>query len=395
LGYFFPILEYQISFGLSRAGSSGLKDDIMKHIVCIVGTRPEGIKMAPLIKALKKETWLRVTVLATAQHRHLLDQVLSLFDIQPDVDLDIMRPNQALPELTSRLITALDEKFGELAPDVVLAQGDTTTVMAAAMVAFYRRIPFGHVEAGLRTHDLNNPFPEEMNRLVAGHLASWHFVPTERSRRNLLREGIADAAIHVTGNTVIDALLEVAATDWPLNVPLDPRRRLVLVTAHRRENFGEPFRAICRAILQLLDRYPDIEVVYPVHPNPNVQLVVRELLGGHARILLCDPLDYAPFVEIQKRSFLILTDSGGVQEEAPALGKPVLVLRAETERPEAVDEGVVRLVGTDEALIVAEASRLLDSDSEYRRMARGVSPYGDGLAAGRIVNVLRNALGAS
>jgi UDP-N-acetylglucosamine 2-epimerase (non-hydrolysing) len=363
-----------------------------QHILCIVGTRPEGIKMAPLIKALEREPWARVTVLATAQHRGLLDQVLSLFGIRPDIDLDIMRPNQALPELTARLITALDEKFGELSPDVVLAQGDTTTVMTAALVAFYRRIPFGHVEAGLRTHDMDNPFPEEMNRLVAGHLARWHFVPTQRSRQNLLREGIADAAIHVTGNTVIDALLEVAATDFPLDIPLDASRRLVLVTAHRRENFGEPFRAVCRAIRQLVDRYDDIEVLYPVHPNPNVQATAHELLGGHPRIRLCDPLDYAPFVEAQKRACLILTDSGGVQEEAPALGKPVLVLRTETERPEAVDEGVVRLVGTDEVRIVAEASRLLDSEAAYREMARGVSPYGDGHAAARIASVLREAL---
>ena len=363
-----------------------------KHILCIVGTRPEGIKMAPLIKALKREPWARVTVLATAQHRDLLDQVLALFGIVPDVDLDIMRPNQALPELTARLITALDDKFAELQPDVVLAQGDTTTVMTAALVAFYRRIPFGHVEAGLRTHDLDNPFPEEMNRLVAGHLARWHFVPTQRSRQNLLREGIADAIIHVTGNTVIDALLEVAATDWPLATPLDASKRLVLVTAHRRENFGEPFRAVCRAIRALVERHADIEVLYPVHPNPNVSQVAHALLGDHPRIRLCAPLDYAPFVEAQKRAYLILTDSGGVQEEAPALGKPVLVMRSETERPEAVDEGVVRLVGTDEARIYEEAARLLSDPQAYRAMARGVSPYGDGKAAQRIVAVLRESL---
>jgi UDP-N-acetylglucosamine 2-epimerase (non-hydrolysing) len=366
-----------------------------KHILCIVGTRPEGIKMAPLIKALKREPWAKVTVLATAQHRDLLDQVLALFDIVPDVDLDIMRPNQALPELTARLITALDGKFDELRPDVVLAQGDTTTVMTAALVAFYRRIPFGHVEAGLRTHDLDNPFPEEMNRLVAGHLARWHFVPTQRSRQNLLREGIDDAAIHVTGNTVIDALLEVAATDWPLDVPLDDSKRLVLVTAHRRENFGEPFRAVCRAIRTLVEQHADIEVLYPVHPNPNVSAVAHELLGDHPRIRLCAPLDYAPFVEAQKRAHLILTDSGGVQEEAPALGKPVLVMRVETERPEAVDEGVVRLVGTDEVCIVREASRLLQDSQAYHEMARGVSPYGDGNAAQRIVSVLHEALAGS
>jgi len=234
-----------------------------------------------------------------------------------------------------------------------------------------------------------------MNRLVAGHLARWHFVPTQRSRQNLLREGISDAAIHVTGNTVIDALLDVASTDWPLAIPLDSRKRLLLVTAHRRENFGEPLRAICRAIRQLVDRYADIEVVFPVHPNPQVCSIVHELLGKHTRIRLCEPLDYASFVEIQKRAFLILTDSGGVQEEAPALGKPVLVLRTETERPEAVDEGVVRLVGTNQTLIVAEVSRLLDNDLAYRKMAHGVSPYGDGHAAQRIVAALRQALSPS
>ena len=363
-----------------------------KHIVCIVGTRPEGIKMAPLIQALKRESWARVTVLATAQHRGLLDQVLALFGISPDIDLDIMRANQSLPELTSRLITALDEKFAELTPDVVLSQGDTTTVMTAALVAFYRRIPFGHVEAGLRTHDMENPFPEEMNRLVAGHLAKWHFVPTQRSRQNLLREGIESSAIHVTGNTVIDALLEVAATDRGLNIGLDPSLRLVLLTAHRRENFGEPFRSICRAVRELVERHADIQVLYPVHPNPNVRQVAYELLGGHDRIILCDPLDYAPFVEAQKRAHLILTDSGGVQEEAPALGKPVLVLRSETERPEAVDEGVVRLVGTEEQRIIDEADLLLRDAEAYRAMARGVSPYGDGNAAQRIVAVLRREL---
>lgn len=362
-----------------------------KHILCIIGTRPEGIKMAPLVQALKREPWAKVTVLATAQHRDLLDQVLELFNITPDVDLNIMRANQQLPGLTARLITALDEKFAELKPDIVLAQGDTTTVMTAALVAFYHRIAFGHVEAGLRTHDLDNPFPEEMNRVVAGHLARWHFVPTERSRQNLLREGIPDEKIFVTGNTVIDALLDVAASEHPLDIPLDESKRLILVTAHRRENFGEPLRAMCRAVRTLVDRYADVEVLYPVHPNPNVQMAAHELLGGHSRIHLCEPLDYAPFVEVQKRAFLILTDSGGVQEEAPALAKPVLVMRVETERPEAVDEGVVKLVGSDEVLIVGEASRLLDDPEAYRVMARGVSPYGDGKAAQRIVDVLRGA----
>lgn len=364
----------------------------MKKVLCIVGTRPEGIKMAPLIQVLKREAWAEVTVLATAQHRKLLDQVLSLFDIVPDADLDIMRANQTLAELTSRLVSALDQSFTRLAPDVVLAQGDTTSVMTAALVAFYHKIPFGHVEAGLRTHDKYNPFPEEMNRVMAGHLARWHFAPTEASRENLSREGIDEALIHVTGNTVIDALLQVAKHSRPLDVQLDVGKRLVLVTAHRRENFGEPFRSVCRAIAELVDRHDDIEVIYPVHPNPNVRDVAHEILGRHPRIHLCAPLDYAPFVEAQKRATLIITDSGGVQEEAPALGKPVLVLRNETERPEAVDEGVVRLVGTDQARIVHEASRLLTDPEAYRAMARGVSPYGDGKASVRIVEVLKHDL---
>ncbi|RDS80992.1 non-hydrolyzing UDP-N-acetylglucosamine 2-epimerase [Dyella psychrodurans] len=365
---------------------------VRKHILCIVGTRPEGIKMAPVIKALKCEPWARVTVMTTAQHRALLDQVLKLFGIKVDVDLNIMRANQGLSELTERLIAALDANLAELSPDVVLAQGDTTTVMTAALVAFYRHIPFGHIEAGLRTHDLHSPFPEEMNRLVAGRLAKWHFVPTVNAMENLLREGIDDAHIHLTGNTVIDTLLDTACSDWPLNIPLNPNRRLILVTAHRRENFGAPIRAICRAIRTLVNRYPDVEVLYPVHPNPNISTAVRAILGDHPRIYLCDPLDYAPFVEAQKRAYLILTDSGGVQEEAPALGKPVLVLRSETERPEAVEAGVVRLVGTDAVRIVEEASRLLDDSTAYRAMARGVSPYGDGQASRRIVSVLRNSL---
>jgi len=366
--------------------------DRRKRILCVVGTRPEGIKMAPVIQALQREAWAQVIVLSTAQHRDLLDQVLQLFDIVPDADLDLMRADQDLAELTARLIPALDAKFAQLQPEVVLAQGDTTTVMTAALVAFYRHIQFGHVEAGLRTHDLDNPFPEEMNRLVAGHLAHWHFAPTGRARRNLLREGIPEDAIHVVGNTVIDALLQVAAKERRLPVSLDPGKRLVLVTAHRRENFGEPFRAVCRAIRALVDRHPDIEVVYPVHPNPNVRRVACELLAEHPRIKLCAPLDYASFVEAQKRACLILTDSGGVQEEAPALGKPVLVLRTETERPEAIEAGVARLVGTREEHIVEQASLLLDDERAWRAMARGASPYGDGESAQRIVRILRRAL---
>lgn len=344
--------------------------------------------MAPVILSLKKNSEFDVRVLATAQHRHMLDQVLKVFDIEPDIDLDIMRPNQALTTLTARLLLDLDDVLLAEKPDVVLAQGDTTTVMTVALACFYHRIPFGHVEAGLRTWDLQNPFPEEMNRVIAGRLAKWHFAPTEGSRQNLLREGVSDADIVVTGNTVIDALLSVAERDVVLPIEIDPTKRLILVTAHRRENFGEPFERVCRAVLTLLERNPDVQVLYPVHPNPNVRDTAHRLLGSHPRVVLCDPLDYLPFVAAMKRAYLILSDSGGVQEEAPALGKPVLVLRHETERPEAVQEGTVKLVGTDFDAIVSEVQRLLDDESAYRDMARGASPYGDGHAAARIMKVL-------
>lgn len=344
--------------------------------------------MAPVILALKKQPWAKVRVLATAQHRHMLDQVLRFFGIEPDIDLDIMRPNQALTTLTARLLLELDGVLQSEKPDAVLVQGDTTTVMTAALACFYHRIPVGHVEAGLRTGDMQNPFPEEANRVIAGRLARWHFAPTESSRQNLLREGIADRDIVVTGNTVIDSLLMTAAQELDLGMGLDPARRMVLVTSHRRENFGEPFRNICRALRDLADRNPDVQFLYPVHPNPNVKDVAHEMLSPCANFRLCDPLDYAPFVAAMKRSFFIISDSGGVQEEAPALGKPVLVLREETERPEAVDAGVVKLVGPDYQRIVVEAQRLLDDEAAYRAMARGVSPYGDGHAAGRIVRTL-------
>ena len=359
-----------------------------KRILAVVGTRPEAIKMAPVIRALQAAPWAEVRVLATAQHRQMLDQVLDAFGIVPDIDLDIMAPGQTLPELTSRLLARLDEVFAREQPDAVLIQGDTTTVMAAAMAAFYRRIAVGHVEAGLRTGDLHNPFPEEMNRIVAGRLSRWHFAPTAGSRDNLLREGFDPASIHVTGNTVIDALLEVVQRDTPLPVEVPEGRRMVLVTAHRRENFGAPFREVCLAIRDLADRYADVHFVYPVHPNPNVSVPAREILDGHDRITLCPPMDYLPFVAAMKRAHLVLTDSGGVQEEAPALGKPVLVMRRETERPEAVEAGVVRLVGPVREAIIAEVSRLLDDTDAYADMAKGVSPYGDGHAAARIVDIL-------
>lgn len=361
----------------------------MIKTMCVMGTRPEAIKMSPVIHSLRNDSSFNVTVLATAQHRHLLDQVLFLFDIKPDIDLNIMKPNQALATLTANLLLSLDKVLQSEKPDIVLAQGDTTTVMSIALACFYQRIPFGHVEAGLRTWDMANPFPEEMNRVVAGRLTRWHFAPTESARQNLLREGVSDNDITVTGNTVIDALLSVAERDAELPAGIDPAKRLILMTAHRRENFGEPFENICSAVLTLLDNNPDVQILYPVHPNPNVQSIAHKLLGNNKQVILCEPLDYLPFVASMKQSYLILTDSGGVQEEAPALGKPVLVLRQETERPEAVNEGVVKLVGTDKEAIVSETQRLLDDKNAYKAMARGVSPYGDGRASERIVRVLR------
>ena len=349
--------------------------------------------MAPVILALKQEPWANVRVLPTAQHRHMLDQVNEFFGIDPDIDLNIMRPSQALTTLTARLLLELDNVLQAEKPDAVLVQGDTTTVMAVAMACFYHRIPIGHVEAGLRTWDMQNPFPEEANRVIAGKLACWHFAPTEGSRQNLLKEGVLDKDIVVTGNTVIDALLMTAAKGLTLDMPLDPAKRLVLVTSHRRENFGEPFRNICRALRTLANNNPEVQFIYPVHPNPNVKDVAYEFLAELPNFQLCEPLDYAPFIAAMERAYIILTDSGGVQEEAPALGKPVLVLRDETERPEAVDQGVVKLVGPNYESIVKEAQRLLDDDDAYRFMARGVSPYGDGHAAERIVKVLREHFG--
>jgi UDP-N-acetylglucosamine 2-epimerase (non-hydrolysing) len=372
--------------------SERLEKGLKKRIVCVVGTRPEAIKMAPVIRALGHATWARPYVLLTAQHREMLDQVMRLFGIDADDDLDVMRPNQRLPALTAQLIPALDAALERAQPDAVLAQGDTTTVLCAALASFYRRTPFGHVEAGLRTGDLDYPFPEEANRVLASRLARWHFAPTETARTNLLREGIASAAIHVTGNTVIDALLDVAPRAQGVDLTFAQGRRLVLLTAHRRENFGAPLAQVFAAVRELVDRFADIAVLYPVHPNPHVKTSAERLLGGHPRIKLTAPLDYEPFVAAMKAAFLILTDSGGVQEEAPALGKPVLVLRNETERPEAVDAGVVELVGPDRGRIVERAARLLEEAAAYRTMAKGVSPYGDGRAAGRIVRVMRSAL---
>jgi UDP-N-acetylglucosamine 2-epimerase (non-hydrolysing) len=369
------------------AGVSGPSSGRLR-VVCIVGTRPEAIKMAPVILELAERAWAEVVVVATAQHRELADEVFSLFGIRPAIDLNLMQPGQTLVELSARALTALDRTFAELKPDVVIAQGDTTTVLTAAMACFYRGIPFLHLEAGLRSFDLQNPYPEEFNRIVASRLARLHFAPTAGSRRNLLNERVPDEDIVVTGNTVIDALQLTAAKDTPPPIALAPNRRLVLVTVHRRENFGEPLKAICAAIATLVREHPDIEVLWPVHPNPNVKPFVQATFAGTERIHLADPLPYGTFVAAMKHAFLILSDSGGVQEEAPALGRPVLVLRTETERPEAIEAGVVRLVGTDTDAILAHARELLNDGAAYARMARGVSPYGDGQASRRLADAI-------
>lgn len=348
--------------------------------------------MAPVIRALKNEVVFDVKVVATAQHRSMLDQVLTYFDIVPDFDLDLMKENQNLSELTARILTRFDLILQSFSPDLVLAQGDTTTVMAVSLACFHRHVPFGHVEAGLRTGNLRNPFPEEANRVIAGKLAHVHFAPTESARRNLLHEGVREDDVHVTGNTVIDALFQTASSGVEIGVRLDPHKRLVLITSHRRENFGEPLQNILKAIHLLAEQNPAVQFLYPVHPNPNVKDVAFSMLGGQPNVILCEPLDYGPFVAAMKRAHLILSDSGGVQEEAPALGKPVLVLRDETERPEAVEQGVVKLVGSDSGRIVREVQLLLDDESAYRAMARGISPYGDGHASERIVRVLRERL---
>ena len=363
-----------------------------RQLLCLVGTRPESIKMAPIIRKLQRQTWAQTTVVSTGQHRELVHQILGLFDVSIDHDLDVMEPNQTLSGVSSRVFAKLEPVLEGGQFDLVLVQGDTTSVMIAALAAFYRRIPIGHVEAGLRTHNLSRPFPEELNRVVTGTVSSIHFAPTKRAQDNLLREGIAPSAVHVTGNTVIDALLDVASRSFPCRFPTRSDRRLILITAHRRENFGAPLRSICRAIRALHERWSDIEFVYPVHPNPNVRIPVREELGGMERVHLIAPADYHEMITLMKHAHLIVTDSGGIQEEAPALGKPVLVLRDETERPEAVDAGVARLVGTDSDRIVDAVQQLLQNETVYATMSRGGSPYGDGTAADRIVALCHDFL---
>ncbi len=366
----------------------------MLRVLCIVGTRPEAVKMAPVIQALAAHPGIRSLVCATAQHRAMLDQVLAIFDIQPDVDLDLMQPNQTLPELTAAALRGVTDALASLQPDVVLAQGDTTTVLVAALASFYAKVPLGHVEAGLRTYDRYSPFPEEMNRRLVGSLATMHFAPTQTAVDALLAEGVAAADIYLTGNTVVDALRAMVQRPY---TPPDALRvlqvdaahkRTILVTAHRRENFGAPFESLCDGLLRLVQRNPDIELIYPVHLNPNVRDPVFRILGGHARIHLLEPVAYQELVYLLKHCTLVLTDSGGIQEEAPVLGKPVLVMRRETERPEGVAAGTARLVGTDSDTIVREAERLLHNPQAYQAMAQAVSPYGDGQAATRIVQAV-------
>ncbi len=368
-------------------------------LLIVFGTRPEAIKMAPLVKALQQSPRLEVKVCVTAQHRQMLDQVLQLFDITPDFDLNLMRPGQTLTQLTCNILQGMEVVLAEYKPQWVLVHGDTSTTMATSLAAYYQQVGVAHIEAGLRTHNLYSPWPEEANRQLTGRLAGLHFAPTAQAQTNLLQEGIAASTIHVTGNTVIDALLSVSqrldadasltqslAEEFPY---LDATKRLVLVTGHRRENFGAGFEAMCKALRDIAAQ-PCVQVVYPVHLNPNVQEPVHRILGEVNNVYLIDPLDYLPFVYLMKRSHIILTDSGGVQEEAPSLAKPVLVMRDTTERPEAVVAGTVRLVGTDRDKIVTETLRLLTDEAVYQHMAYSHNPYGDGQTCQRIRTIFES-----
>lgn len=381
-----------------------------RKIMLVFGTRPEAIKMAPLVKEFQNSPdRFETLVCVTGQHRQMLDQVLRIFEIEPDYDLDIMKQGQDLYDVTARVLTGMRDVLAQARPDVVLVHGDTTTSTAAALAAFYQQIPVGHVEAGLRTHNIYSPWPEEMNRQITGRLATYHFAPTPLSRANLLREGIAQESIVVTGNTVIDALYWVVGKmkrDSGLTAELNRQladagydtgrltsgRRMVLITGHRRENFGEGFISMCRAIKTLTEKYPEVDFVYPMHLNPNVRRPIREVFGEElsnpGNMFFIEPLEYLSFVCLMEKASVVLTDSGGIQEEAPGLGKPVLVMRDTTERPEALDAGTVRLVGTDYDRIVGEVSALLSDAEAYLRMSRAVNPYGDGKACGRIVGAL-------
>lgn len=365
----------------------------MKKIMCVFGTRPEAIKMAPVVKAIEQNENLQSMVAVTAQHREMLDQVLQLFHIEPDYDLNLMKQGQTLTDITSGVLRGLEEIFKKERPDLVLVHGDTTTTFAATLAAFYQQIPVGHVEAGLRSGNMYSPYPEEANRKLTGVMTTLHFSPTPEARQNLLRENIGDAAIFVTGNTVIDALLATAKQtyqfeDAALQQLLDSPGKKVLITAHRRENQGTPMVHIFQAVRRLHETLPDIQFIFPIHKNPKVRELAAQILGDLERVHIIEPLDYEPFANVMARVDLILTDSGGVQEEAPALGKPVLVLRDTTERPEAVKAGTVALVGTDENLIYNTALQLLTDEAAYHKMANAVNPYGDGKASGRIMQAI-------
>jgi UDP-N-acetylglucosamine 2-epimerase (non-hydrolysing) len=376
----------------------------MIKVLTVFGTRPEAIKMAMLVKALHDDPAIDQRVCLTAQHRQMLDQVMDFFGIHADVDLNIMQPNQDLTDITARILTGMRDQFREQKPDIVLVHGDTTTCMAVSLAAFYAGIPLGHVEAGLRTGNLASPFPEEANRQITDRLATLFFAPTEGNRRNLLAEGVKDADIVVTGNTVIDALLYASGqvdafsakvSDPALRELFQNEGRILLVTGHRRENFGKGFLQICEALRDVALRYPDLQVVYPVHLNPNVQQPVRAILSGLANVHLTDPVDYSDFVYAMKRSWAILTDSGGVQEEAPSLGKPVLVMRYTTERPEALQAGTVRLVGADRPAIIEGIARLADDPELYASMSQAHNPYGDGKAVPHILNAIKKRFGTA
>ncbi|WP_221766125.1 non-hydrolyzing UDP-N-acetylglucosamine 2-epimerase [Halomonas nitroreducens] len=366
-------------------------------VLTVFGTRPEAIKMAPLALQLADDERFEARVCVTAQHREMLDQVLSLFELTPDYDLNLMKPGQDLNDITCGILQGLKEVLAEFRPDMVLVHGDTATTFAASLAAYYQQIPVGHVEAGLRTGNLYSPWPEEANRKLTGALAAKHFAPTDTSRQNLLRENVDPASVHVTGNTVVDALLEVVRKleAGPLGSELRERfdfleddKRLVLVTGHRRESFGDGFERICRALAETAKAHPDVQIVYPVHLNPNVREPVNRLLADIDNVVLIEPQDYLPFVYLMNRAHIILTDSGGIQEEAPSLGKPVLVMRNTTERPEAVKAGTVKLVGTSVDVITTELTRLLTDDEAYRAMSFAHNPYGDGKACERILDAL-------
>jgi len=372
---------------------------VVTKVLLVFGTRPEAIKLSPVLLHLRQRPReFQVKCCVTAQHREMLDQVLQVFGIEPDYDLDLMRPGQTLAQSSARILAALEGVLAAERPDIVLVQGDTTTTFCGALAAFYARIPVGHVEAGLRTGDLTQPFPEELNRVLTTRLSALHFAPTEGAARNLLRDHVSPDRILVTGNTGIDAVLQVAgrlgAGELPgIDLPgLDPARRLLVVTAHRRENHGAPLESICHA-LQRLARRGDVQILYPVHRNPKVAGPVERLLGGEPAILLCEPLEYVPFVDLMRRAYLLITDSGGIQEEGPSLGKPVLVMREKTERPEAVEAGTVKLVGADTERIVRETGILLEDRAEFERMSRAHNPYGDGHASERIGDALARFFG--